>query len=127
MVIFARWQETLDHPRARLDAKRRKVIAQALALGYTAAELCQAIQGCALTPHNMGHNDRGTRYDELGLILRDADHIDRFIRNSREPPRVLSPQERVEALNRRAGEEWLAKKKKAAADDQIPGADDATA
>lgn len=42
----------------------------------------------------MGVNDRGTRYDALGLILRDADHIDRFIRNAHEPPR---PQTDAEA------------------------------
>ena len=84
--IFDCWCDTLGHPRARLDDKRRKVINRALKLGYTAAELCDAIRGCSLTPHNMGINDRGTRYDELGLILRDADHIDRFIRNAKDPP-----------------------------------------
>ena len=57
--IFDCWRDTLGHPRARLDAKRRKVIDRALKLGYTAAELCEAIHGCAVTPHNMGVNDRG--------------------------------------------------------------------
>ena len=85
-VIFDYWRNTLGHPRARLDDKRRKVIGRALKLGYTAAELCEAIRGCAVTPHNMGINDRGTKYDALGLILRDADHIDRFIRNAKDPP-----------------------------------------
>ena len=85
-VIFDYWQNTLGHPKARLDDKRRKVIGRALEDGYTAAELCEAIRGCAVTPHNMGINDRGARYDALGLILRDADHIDRFIRNAKDPP-----------------------------------------
>ena len=51
-------------------------------------QLCQAVQGCALTPFNMGHNDRGERYDSLGLILRDSDHIDRFINNFHSPPNL---------------------------------------
>ena len=28
----------------------------------------------------MGQNDRGTRYDDLELILRDAKHIEGFLR-----------------------------------------------
>jgi hypothetical protein len=34
----------------------------------------------------MGKNDRGQRYDSIDLILRDADHIDRFIANAEKPP-----------------------------------------
>ena len=30
----------------------------------------------------MGKNDNGQRYDDIGLILRDAAHIDRFINNA---------------------------------------------
>ena len=57
-------------------------IKQALKLGYSVADLKQAIDGCAKTPFNMGKNDNGQRYDEIGLILRDAAHIDRFINNA---------------------------------------------
>ena len=30
----------------------------------------------------MGKNDRGTEYHALGLILKDADNIDRFMGNA---------------------------------------------
>lgn len=85
-VIFAYWQKRMDSPRAKLDDKRRKKIKAGLAMGYTPAELCQAIRGCSLTPHNMGENDRGQKYNGIDLIFRSADQIDRFIANNAEPP-----------------------------------------
>lgn len=92
--IFEHWKVTLNHPQAKLDDKRRKTIKAALKLGYTVHELKMAIHGCSLTPHNMGQNDRGERYDELTLILRDAAHIDRFKRNAVVPPRPTPPPSR---------------------------------
>lgn len=84
--IFAVWQAMCDHPKAILDDKRRKLILRWLKSGYTEQQLADAIRGCSVTPHNMGVNDRGERYDDLGLILRDGDHIDRFCRNWERPP-----------------------------------------
>jgi len=81
-AVFDHWREVLKHPQAKLDEKRIKAIASALRLGYSVDQLRTAIDGCSRTPHNMGQNDRNTVYDDLGLILRDADHIDRFIRNA---------------------------------------------
>jgi hypothetical protein len=81
----------MQHPRAKLDKKRRNKIIQALNLGYQAAELKQAINGCKETPFNMGQNERGQRYDDIELILRDASHIDRFIQNALNPPVETKP------------------------------------
>ena len=80
--LFEFWKVTLCHEKSRLDAKREKAIKNALSLGYTIDDLKAAIVGCSKTPHNMGQNDRGEKYDSIDLIFRDADHIDRFIRNS---------------------------------------------
>lgn len=80
--IFTYWQQVMNHPRAKLDKKRNSAITQALELGYTVNELKQAIDGCAKTPFNMGQNDSNQCYDDIGLILRDATHIDRFIKNN---------------------------------------------
>ena len=88
MEVFQYWQQTLNHPQAVLDTKRRKRIHHALASGYTVEQLCKAILGCSYTPHNMGHNEQGQRYDGLHVILRDADQIDRFIRNAHSPPQM---------------------------------------
>jgi hypothetical protein len=84
--VFKHWQTVMNRPRAKLDQKRCNKLRQALKLGYTAEELKKAIDGCALTPFNQGQNDRGQRYDDLELILRDAPHIDRFISNADNPP-----------------------------------------
>ena len=84
--IFGYWQKTMDKPRAKLDDKRRRSIRRALTCGYSPRDLCRAIQGCSLTPHNMGQNERGEKYVGLELILRNADQIDRFMANASAPP-----------------------------------------
>ena len=70
-------------------------------------QLCQAITGCSLTPHNLGKNDRGQRYDGLQVILRDADQIDRFIRNAQSPPRERNAAEALIDSNLVVCQEWL--------------------
>lgn len=85
-AIFLHWCHVMNHPKAKLDKGRQQKIVQALKLGYTIDELKQAIDGCKLTPFNMGQNDRQQRYDALNLILRDAEHIDRFMANAINPP-----------------------------------------
>lgn len=86
--IFLFWQQTMSVPEARLDESRARTIRAALGMGYSVNQLCRAIRGCSLTPHNMGMNDQRQCYNSVGLILRDADQIDRFIRNESNPPHV---------------------------------------
>jgi hypothetical protein len=45
----------------------------------------------------MGHNDKGQRYDGLHVILKDADQIERFMRNADQPPRPMSAADRRQA------------------------------
>ena len=73
----------MNHPAAKLDEKRQSLIRKALKSGYTETDLYVAIRGCSYTPHNMGQNDRGERFDGLHIIMRD---IDRFIGNYHKPP-----------------------------------------
>ncbi|MFK0570602.1 hypothetical protein [Endozoicomonas sp.] len=82
LEIFKFWQTTMNHPTAKLDEKRRKLIRNAIKTGYPINDLKTAILGCSLTPHNVGDNDRGQRYDGLHVIFKDADQIDRFIHNA---------------------------------------------
>ena len=107
LKIFAYWQRVMNHPKAVLDKSRRKSIQSALAMGYDVTALCQAIQGCSCTPHNMGQNDRGERYDGLHVIFKSADQIDRFIRNAKNPPRPLGKSEQRLQGNIDAAERWL--------------------
>ncbi len=77
--VFTYWATTTNHPKARLDPKRTKSIQQALKLGYTVADLKQAIDGNKRSPYHSGKNQTNTVYDSLELILRDASKIDGFI------------------------------------------------
>ncbi len=76
--IFAYWQKTMSSPKSVLDTNRKGLITKALK-NYSATEICKAIRGCSKSPHNMGQNDQKTKYNGLGLILRNAEKIDRFI------------------------------------------------
>lgn len=84
--VFEHWKVLMDHPNAKLDEKRKTIIRKALKFGYSVSDLCQAIAGCSYTPHNIGDNERGQRYDGLQVILRDPYQIDRFIHNCKFPP-----------------------------------------
>ena len=108
--IFNVWKTTLGHPNAVLDDKRKAVISKALKSGYSVDQLCQAITGCSLTPHNLGKNDRGQRYDGLHLILRDADQIDRFIRNAQSPPQLRNAAQSIVDSNAAVCQNWLSSK-----------------
>lgn len=84
--VFDHWRVTMESPGSKLDAKRKTAIKKQLKAGYTVDQLCVAITGCSLTPHNMGQNDNDQKYNGLSLILRDAEQIDRFTRNALNPP-----------------------------------------
>ena len=62
----------------KLDPKRARLIEARLREGYGADRLRAAISGACATPFNRGENDHGKFYLDLGLILRDAEHIERF-------------------------------------------------
>ena len=73
--IFEHWKATWNHPRAKLDRKRRRLIDQALK-AYTEADLRASISGYLNSSHHCGENEQRTVYDEISLFLRDAAHID---------------------------------------------------
>lgn len=110
IAVFEHWKQTMKHRNAVLDDKRKKLIRNALKSGYAVTQLCEAITGCSLTPHNIGDNDRGQRYDGLHVILRDADQIDRFINNARSPPKSLTQAERHTNANVQTLQNWVSKK-----------------
>lgn len=108
--VFAHWQSIMMHPKAKLDDKRKRLIRHALKLGYSIQELCEAIEGCSKTPHNIGQNDKGQRYDGLHIILKDADQIDRFIHNCHTPPKCKTKADIRQAANLDASVEWATEK-----------------
>lgn len=76
--VFKYWQTELNHPQSVLDDKRRKVITARIKEGYTQERIMQAIRGIKLSPHNMGQNDRNTKFDDIELICRTGANVDRF-------------------------------------------------
>ncbi len=84
--VFDYWKSKLQHPQAKLDAKREKALKARLKDGYTVSQLCQAIDGCSLSPWHLGQNDRNQKFDDLELICRDAGRVDRFIEIAKNPP-----------------------------------------
>lgn len=77
-AVFDKWIEATGRSgRTRLDHKRRRLITNALA-AYPLEDVLDAVQGWRNSPHHRGDNDRGTTYNDLELLLRDAAHIERF-------------------------------------------------
>ena len=85
--VFDYWRTAYCHPRAKLDAKRRKVLRDALK-NYSEADLILAIGGYRNSAHHMGRNDRNTVYDDIEIFLRDAKHIDAGIKFAEAPERT---------------------------------------
>ena len=109
-TIFEHWQTTMNHPKSKLDSSRNSWISKALKIGYNVQQLCDAITGCSLTPHNMGDNERGERYDGLHVILKNADQIDRFIRNFHHPPRKETEAQQRSRRNIQVAQSWAEQK-----------------
>jgi hypothetical protein len=107
--IFMHWKKVMHHPDAKLDSKRQILINKALDLGYSGTQLCNAITGCSMTPHNMGNNNQGQRYDGLHIILRDADQIDRFIHHCNSPPQPVRDVDKRTQGNMYAVQRWIKK------------------
>mgnify|MGYP001583984809 CR=1 FL=1 len=84
-AVFGHWQATLGNPHSKLSAERRAKIKTRLGEGYTVAELCEAIDGCARSKFHRGGNEDGTVYNSIGLIMRNAEHVDDFIARARGP------------------------------------------
>lgn len=78
-LIFDAWVEATkrDAARTKLTDKRRRVIRKALA-DYSLEDLVAAVRGWKHSPHHRGENDRDTVYNDLELLLRDAQHIEKF-------------------------------------------------
>jgi len=77
--VFNHWKTVLNHPKAILDAKVHKLISERLAEGFSPEDLKGAIDGCKSSAWHMGENDRHKKFDSLGLIFRDAEHVEKFI------------------------------------------------
>lgn len=101
--VFTYWQQQRGHDRAKLDDKRAKAIKARFRDGYTAGDLCRAVEGIAKSPHHMGQNDARTVYDDIELICRTAANVDKFAKLAG-PAVQVDPglQSQIDVLN-----EWM--------------------
>lgn len=82
LQVFTYWQQVMNHPQAKLDAKRERAIKARLKDGYSVGDLCRAVDGCSRSPHHMGQNETRTVYDDIELICRDGPKVDGFIKKA---------------------------------------------
>lgn len=78
--VFEYWVVTVKSgkgPKPRLDERRKRCIAKAIAM-YDVDTCMDAVRGCTLSDWHMGSNPQGKRYDDITLILRHADNIEKF-------------------------------------------------
>lgn len=77
-LVFAAWLDsTKKTARTVLDAKRRSLISAALKT-HPLDDVVDAVRGWEHSPYHRGENPDRRRYNDLGLLLRDAEHIERF-------------------------------------------------
>ena len=83
-AVFAHYRTY--HPRAcpKPNSKSQdwRLVLARLHEGYTANDLCDAIDGCHKSPHHCGKNQEGTKYQSLELIVRDSKHVAMFIEHA---------------------------------------------
>jgi len=101
--VFEHWRQTHKHPKAQLDAKRRRRIVEALKK-FSLDQLRDCISGYLNSPHHMGLDPRGQGvvFDDIELFLRDTAHIETGMRlfvNPPKPPRVETASEKIARLN----------------------------
>jgi len=104
-TVFTAWQDATGHHRARLDDKRRRLIQRALKT-YPPDDLVDAVRGWRNSPFHAGQNESHRTYNDLSLLLRDAEHIERFRDLERHgPPPVQGREPRSFAALRRIASE----------------------
>jgi hypothetical protein len=85
LLVFEHWRKVWNKTNAsKLDKRRKTLISNALK-NYSVDYICESITGCYLIPHNRGETN-GKEYSDLGLILRDSDHIEKYHHAFENPP-----------------------------------------
>lgn len=77
LEVFEYWKSVMGRKRATLDIKRERDIRWGIAV-YSVQGCREAIDGCKLSDFHMGKNKQKTAYNDVSVIFRDADHVERF-------------------------------------------------
>lgn len=91
-IVFEYWKEKVA-PKSRAVLDDKRVIRIGWAIHDYGIETCkQAIDGITKSPWHMGKNPNQRKYNDVELIFRDADNVEKFAelgttRDSREAAR----------------------------------------
>ena len=102
-IVFDEWALIMNHPKAIMDAKRKRAIDARLKDGYTIDQLKQAILGCKHSEFHQGANDRHQVYDDIESISRTASNVDKFIQMGTKSNKLSAAGQSTQA----ALERWL--------------------
>ena len=100
------------HPRSQAGDKEVRHIVSRLEEGFAVEDLQIAIDGCHISPFHSGENDRGTKYQTLDLIVRDASKVTQFIELAQSHGNEKLSEKSRRSLNNI--ESWLDKKEQQA-------------
>lgn len=89
-VVFEFWKTTFSSPKTVLTEKRKKKIQARLEQGYSVEDIKLAILNCSKSDYHMGKNERGTVYNDIELICREPEKLDRFMSMSSPVPAKLT-------------------------------------
>jgi hypothetical protein len=100
-ALFEFWQAKCVHPRSVFDANRQRLAVQRIA-EHGMDRLKDAIRGASVGAYV---DEKGVRHDGFELILRDAGHVDKFVKRWEAHDRARTqPRRLVEAMCERFGE-----------------------
>jgi hypothetical protein len=83
--VFDAWKETTGRNERTVFTAPRKALLTRWSKDYPWETLQAAARGVKWSPHHMGQNDRGTKYDSFELVFRDAKHIEMFSQYELDP------------------------------------------
>lgn len=76
-LVWESYIEATGKTRAHLSGARRRLITAALT-AYPRDDVIAAVRGWRWSPHHCGQNDRGTVYNDIELLLRNAKYVEQF-------------------------------------------------
>lgn len=74
---WVRWCKSSRGPRPALNEERIVTIGAAIA-DYGVETCVNAVVGCSYSDWHMGQNPQGKKYNDIELIFRNAQNIERF-------------------------------------------------
>lgn len=104
--VFDYWASRVGRVSAKFTPKRERAVKARLKDGYTVERLLAAIDGCLATPWNRGENPGHQKYDDLELICRNGENVERFERTANEGltsgPKVATTKDHNDAVMQQA-------------------------